>query len=121
MEKGWDAKERLKPLWGKVGGRDGLAALTGITGQTLSAYNSGSRPLGIVNGRRIADALGVSVLELGAPLGMGDQARDQTVLGRLLELAATVDDLLAVVDELKRRVARLEAPPASRRRVGGGR
>lgn len=82
MEKGWSARGLLQPLWARVGGRDALAELTGITGQTLSAYNTGKRPLGHANARRIAEALEVSVLELGAPAEEADES-GRTILGRL--------------------------------------
>lgn len=67
MEQGWDATGLLSALWDAVGKRDGLAAITGIRPSTLSAYNSGSRKLGLANGHRIAAALGVTIYEIGAP------------------------------------------------------
>jgi DNA-binding transcriptional regulator YdaS (Cro superfamily) len=67
VEKGWDAAGTLAPLWHRVGGRDGLAALTGIGGTTLSSYNSGRRQLGMTNAQKIAAALDVTVEDLGAP------------------------------------------------------
>jgi len=64
----WNAKGRLLPFWSELPGkRDGLAARTGIRGPELSAYNSGKRNLGIVNARRIAAALGVTLEDLGEP------------------------------------------------------
>ena len=67
MEKGWEARGLLKPLWGRVGGRDRLAELTGIQPSTISGYNAGRLPLGMANARKIAAALGVTVADLGAP------------------------------------------------------
>lgn len=89
MEKGWEATGLLKPLWARVGGRDALAELAGISPPgTLSAYNSGKRPLGIVNARKIAAALDISLLELGAPEEVLDP-KDQGVLARLASLEAS--------------------------------
>lgn len=128
MEKGWKATGRLKPLWGKVGGRDGLAAATKINGQTLSAYNSGSRPLGIVNARRIAEALGVSVLDLGGPVEDSDEA-GKSVLALLEELSAKVDAqgksmtmaLKALTAGIRRLERRLEAEAPRANRKGSAR
>jgi transcriptional regulator with XRE-family HTH domain len=66
LERGWSAKGLLEPLWQRVGGRDELARLTGISGSTLSGYNSGKRPLGMANAHKIAAVLGVSLYDLGA-------------------------------------------------------
>lgn len=67
-ERGWSAKGRLEPLWSRLKGRrDELADLTGIRGTMLSGYNSGKLKLGMRNAVKIADALGVSVYDLGAP------------------------------------------------------
>jgi transcriptional regulator with XRE-family HTH domain len=99
VERGWDAKDRLKPLWQRCDWtRDDLAAATGITPQTLSAYNTGNRPLGMRNARRIAAALEVSVLDLGAP---NEDADD---LGRTLQ-----EELAALIDELEEIRSRLDA------------
>lgn len=92
MEKGWSAKGLLKPLWGSVGGRDGLERATGISGSTLSAYNAGSRPLGIVNARRIAAALNVSLLDLGAP-----EEADQKLAEALTVRLASIEAELAAL------------------------
>jgi transcriptional regulator with XRE-family HTH domain len=136
VERGWNAKGRLAPLWSQLEGpakRDQLADLTGITPTTLSAYNSGNRPLGIANARRIVEALGdagvdVSLLELGAPAGEAD-ARGQRLVDRLEELADRLSDsmerqakLTKEVSLLRARVRKLEerrglvaAAPSSRR------
>lgn len=107
MERGWDAKGLLRPLWGRVGGRDALAALTGIAPQTLSGYNTGNKGLGLGNARRIADALDVSVLELGAPVALVDDP-GESLLGRLEELSELValgfETLGLDVDDLRRLV-----------------
>lgn len=123
MEKGWDARGLLRPLWHEIGGRDALAEASGIAGQTLSAYNSGSRQLGIANARKIVEGLtsrgvAVTVLELGAPL----EAVDDLGLGfldRLQALAATVDDLQTANDGLRQRIEVLERDAAAQRSERG--
>lgn len=112
MERGWSAKGLLAPLWQErfsgPGKREQLADLVEISPQTLSAYNSGNRPLGITNARRIAAALGVSLAELGAPEGEED-ARSVTLRARLEELSAAVGDALEAQAKLSREVSRLRA------------
>jgi hypothetical protein len=85
----WYATGRLEALWDRVGGRDGLERVTGIGGTTLSGYNTGGRKLGRRNGEKIADALGVSVVELGAPEDLADQP-GLSVFARLEALENTV-------------------------------
>lgn len=91
----------------------------GTTGNTLSAVNSGSRRLGRDLARRLADELGISVLELGAPEEEADE-EGRFLLRRLDELAETVGDLLegqkktkAELARLRSRIRKLEAPPAT--------
>jgi transcriptional regulator with XRE-family HTH domain len=67
MERGWDATGLLRAVYDKVGGVDKLAELTGISRSTLSSYNSGRRPLGVKNAKRIAEAADVSFSALGRP------------------------------------------------------
>lgn len=119
MEKGWNAKGLLRPLWLQLEGpakRDQLGELAGITPQTLSAYNTGpddgGRALGIANARKIVAALAtkgieVSLLELGAPEGEAD-ARGQTLLDRLDELSTKLGDSLEVQAKLSRQVGQLQ-------------
>lgn len=93
MQKGWDATGRLSAYWSRVGGRDGLAEKTGITGSTLSGYNTGDRLLGEKNARRIAKALRITIADLGAPATETRTAEERTVLAHLEELADQVADL----------------------------
>lgn len=93
----------LGDLWQKVGGRDQLAAITGIRGSELSRYNSGKQRLGIRNAQRIADALDVTLAELGRP--------ENGTAGRQEEL----EELRAVLAETLRRVDALEAELRDRR------
>lgn len=130
MDKGWNAKGLIRPLWQQLDGpakRDQLAELAGITPQTLSAYNTGpddgGRALGITNARKIVAALAkkgieVSLLELGAPENEAD-ARGLTLRARLEELAADLADSLqrqktmdAELRRLRTRLGKLEAQRA---------
>jgi transcriptional regulator with XRE-family HTH domain len=109
VERGWNAKGLLRPHWERLPGkRDELARLTGIGPQTLSGYNSGQRRLGIGNAQRIAEALGITVLDLGAPTTAQVAERSAVVLDRLETLEARqaallreIAELRAVVDELR--------------------
>lgn len=93
MQKGWNATGRLSAHWNRVGGRDGLAAATGITGSTLSGYNSGKRLLGEKNARVIAMALGVTIFDLGAP---------ESAVEPIGAELAVIDHLRALQDEVAR-------------------
>ena len=81
----YDLKDRLQPLWGRVGGRDELARLTGISGSTLSAYNTGRQHPRLANVQRIADALGVDVLDLVGEPEPSDMALLTQIVTRLEE------------------------------------
>lgn len=111
---GWNATGLLGALWGKVGGRDKLADLTGIQRSTLSGYNTGRLPLGRKNAEKIAAALDVSVLELGAP-GPPDarslpfRARLEQAEAEAAEARRETQDLAQLVAELTVRVEHLEA------------
>lgn len=108
MERGWDAKGLLRPLWERLPGkRDELAELTGIRGTTLSSYNAGTRPLGIANARRIADALQVTVADLGGREGGLDAA--PTIRDLLEQLQATVEDQQLMIDAQRSATRRLQA------------
>lgn len=90
MRRSWSAKGLLSPLWGRVGGRDGLAERTGIHGPTLSGYNSGRARMGEDAGRRIAAALGVTLEELGAP---PQEAHPSPILADLAAIKARIGDV----------------------------
>lgn len=87
-------------MWRQLPGkRDELAALTGISGSELSSYNSGKRRLGMKNANRIVDALAskgiaISVLELGASVGLAED-QGMTLLRDRLEAIADALDVLA--------------------------
>lgn len=79
MQADYDLTGRLQPLWARVGGRDELARLTGISGPTLSAYNTGRQRARARNIERIAAAVGVTVGDLVTP------ADEVTLLLRLVK------------------------------------
>lgn len=109
VEPGWDAKGLLRPLWQSYPGkRDGLAAAIGSTGSTLSAVNTGRQRLGLDLGQRIAEALEITIFDLGAPTNAQVAARSAAVLDRLdaLEarlppLEAALQDALRALDDLR--------------------
>lgn len=98
----WDATGRLAALWGRVGGRDNLADLTGIAPTTLSGYNQGRRKLGLRNGERIADALQVTIFDLGAPTTAQAAEQAATLLDRVEVLEGGLAAALREIDELRR-------------------
>lgn len=115
MAQSWKAKGKLKPLWDRLDGQsEELAEMTGIGRTTLSAYNSGKRKLGMANAVKIADALGVSVYDLGAPR-LPEPQFLLSMMGQILtELqrdvhAADPADLRSLADEFRRNAAALEA------------
>lgn len=115
MEKGWDATDLLRPLWrGYPGGRDALAGAVGTSPSVLSAINRGRRNLGMDLGTRLADELGVSLLELGAPEAHADE-HGLTLVDRLRALGEQVSFLMKSREVLTKdladartRLARLE-------------
>lgn len=123
MGRSWNAKGLVKPAWERLGlrnGRDSLAQLTGIPGTNLSSMNTGKKPMTMESAAKIADATGVSVLELGAPLSEVDAA-GQSVLDRLEGLvveaergrAAVAASLASIDVRLSRIERRLELPEES--------
>jgi len=120
MKEGWDASGRLEAIWNEFPGRrDEMAARTGIGKSTLSAYNSGARQLGMRNAMRIAQALEISIYDLGAPrLRAEDFAA--TMFGQLVEhlirgsIYADPERLLELADETERLSAALRATALAR-------
>jgi hypothetical protein len=104
----------LTPLYAKVGSVDELARLVSAPRSSLSAVNSGKRNLGLVLARRLRDATGVSLVDLGAPeeVVAGDPP-SRPVLDRLKALEATVAALQTEREEILQgvveRLALLEA------------
>lgn len=108
MQKGWPAKNLLKPLWLIHGGRKAVAAAAGVSEGHMSKVNSGKANLGLDVATKIASACSVSVLELGAPEEQADK-KGWTLQSRLEELEGTLADVLDDQLQLRQRVARLEA------------
>jgi transcriptional regulator with XRE-family HTH domain len=125
-QKGWKATGLLQPRWkGYEGGREGLAAAVGTSPTSLSNVNSGKRNLGHDLGQRLAAALKISVLELGAPAAAA-APEDQPFLDRLAEaeallnrLSPEIENLAGEIDALALRVATLEKPARSRKPRAG--
>lgn len=99
----WNATGRLIEHWGKVGGRDGLARVTGIEPTTLSSYNTGKRRLGMRNAERIAEALNITVFDLGAPTVEEIAEQSVAVLDRLAVVEEELGRALRELDDLRRR------------------
>lgn len=107
---GWDATGRLEAFWGKVGGRDKLADVTGIQRSTLSGYNTGRLPLGMKNAERIAAALNVTVFDLGAPTAQQAAARSVAVVDRVTAVEERLTGIEARLDEFQRALDGLPRP-----------
>lgn len=109
MDKGWKATGLLTPLYEAHGGRDALAAKAKTSATTLSQINRGKRNLGLGLAQRIAEAAGISVLELGAPLEAADE-RSQTIFDRLEEVATHASaDAVALRKDLRKAILRIRA------------
>lgn len=115
MQKGWDATGKLEPLWRRYpGGQEALAHAAGSNRTSLSAINKGTRKLGIGLATRLAAALNVSVLELGAPLTAGD-AKGELLVERLHQM----EDLLRGFSaELERMTVELADAQARLEQIG---
>lgn len=87
--------------------QDGLADATGIRRTDINALANGRIEAGRSRLERIAGALEVSVLELGAPAAEADAA-GQSLLDRQEELEGEVLRLTKQLARLTRRVAVLE-------------
>lgn len=131
MQKGWNAKGCLTPLYKKHGGVAELAERTGIVRQTLGGYNTGRLPLGIENAQRIADAADVTLEDLGYPSDLNEASRAIRTLvreelidvlrkeqfPRLESLASSVEDHFVATGV---RLDALEVQLRSLRRRRGG-
>jgi transcriptional regulator with XRE-family HTH domain len=128
---GWNLRETL-PAVRKARGltQEKLGELARITRTDIVAFETGKKDVGAERLQRIAEALGVSRLEL-VPESAPDQkalllqdrlesveAEVVKVLSRLRRLADQVDEQGVRVDDLSGRVSGLEdqAPPQTRRR-----
>lgn len=116
MKESWDAKGLLEPLWKELDPptADTLAALAGVHVKTLYSANSGKNRLGIAAGRKIAEATGRTIYDIGAPAPV-DDVFATSLLGRIVaELeanppAGTARRLLELADALRAVADRLEA------------
>jgi transcriptional regulator with XRE-family HTH domain len=113
VQRGWDVSPLLDDLLERRGWtQERLAEVTGIGRETVNGYATGRLRIGLKNAERIAAALGVTVLELGAPEAAAGE-EGLTVLQRLeeaeAELARVGPVLTAIVDRLE----------ALERRAGG--
>lgn len=105
----WDATGLLEPVWKTLGvsdGRDELARLTGIPATSLSSVNTGKRPLTLDAARRISEATGVALSELGAeaeesPIARLESLVAETEAGRQAVIAslASIDVRLSRIEE----------------------
>lgn len=98
-----------------------LADETGIARTDINLFCTGKKRLGLVRAGRIADALGVSLLELGAPDVQAQDPASTTLRDRLAaveaEAAALNEEngrLDRLVVDLSVRVEALEAAAVSR-------
>lgn len=113
MERGVRVGSALKSLAKERGfSQPKLEAATGIGHSTMSGYWSGRLGLGLKNGRKIADALGVEISALG--LSEAEEAASAETDLRLAHAA-----LEETVRLLAERVEALERSPAAPRRVAG--
>lgn len=118
MEKGRDASKQIRALLKKRAGQGlpathkWLADETGIPPGSISLYATENpdsrRRLGMRNARKIAEALSVTVQDLGALAAEADDEA-RTAPGTLEELRATLEIVLAEQLQLRRRVDTLEA------------
>lgn len=109
-QRGWYARGKLTPLYVQFGGRDTLAAKSGVSPQTLSAINSGARRMADDVYERLV-GVGVSPVALGRPDGR--DAGDG-------EAAAMIRRVEGRVTSLDERLATLEHQVADLRRGGAG-
>lgn len=116
MERGWYATGRLELLWGSVGGRDKLGALTGIQPGTLSGYNTGRLRLGLANAEKIAAALDCTLEDLGQPV-IGDRSVPAQIRQAVRE---ELEGALEPLEQLLRRLLDRE-PPGSNEAEDGDR
>jgi hypothetical protein len=123
MASGWDAKGRIAPLWRQLpGGREELAALSGVRATELSSRNSGKKPLGPIVAQKIVDGMAkkgitVSRIDLGAPLEAATDPASLEMGKQLAELRGQVerlaDDLAQIQADIRLlgdRIAALGGP-----------
>jgi transcriptional regulator with XRE-family HTH domain len=98
-----------------------LARRTGIQRTDINAFAKGKREVGPDRLRRLADALGVTIFDLGAPEAVALTRREVRVLDRLREHEAALNALGPTLKELGDRIDALERRAQPRRRAGKSR
>lgn len=119
MKESWDATGQLEKLWKELDPptADTLASIAGVHVKTIYSANSGNKPLGIVAGRKLAEATGRTIQDIGAPDPVNDVFAT-SLLGRIVQElesnppAGTSRRLLALADSLRDVADRLEAVAA---------
>lgn len=104
MREGWDASNHLPKLLAARGmTQHQLAIATWIDRGTINGYCTGRLDLGSKNAMRIAEALNVSVLDLGAPKGEApaEALLLDARLGSLEESAVRFEDLALMMRVLR--------------------
>jgi hypothetical protein len=104
MSATWSAKGLLKPLWGRVGGRDALARRSGVPAPNLSGYNTGRLRMGLDAGRRIASVLDVTIYDLGAPTDA--EAEGSPLMAELAEIRAALETMSTRREAFRAELAR---------------
>lgn len=127
----WNATGLVRDAWLRLdvpkGHREELARLTGIPATSLSAMNTGHRPMTMAQAERIAAAVpGLTLLDLGAREEEAN-VEHRSIVARLEEAEAALNDLGPQLERLARRVAALEREartkkkPAATRRTKAAR
>lgn len=110
VQKGSDVSKRLRALCREKGySQTRLERETGIGHSTMQRYWSGTGGLGLKNGRKIADVLGVDISRLGL-------SEEEAVDDELMNLRRALAALEKTVALLADRVTGLEPVPAKPRR-----
>lgn len=116
MERGWHATGLLEPLWLALDPpiADTLADISGVHVKTLYAVNAGGRRLGERAARKIADATGRTIYDLGSPRPT-ENAFATSILGQIVQEiernppTGPAPHLLELAAALRRLADRLEA------------
>lgn len=109
MDRGWDTSEWLPKVLALRGRtQEQLADATGIDRGTINGYCTGRLTLGTKNAERIAAALDVSLLDLGAPAESAS-AEAHFLRARLDELADKLADAIDRETKNARAILRLQA------------
>lgn len=118
---GVDVSETLRALRRKRGlTQEQLGVLARIARTDIVAFETGAKPVGAARLQRLADALGVSPVELGSPTPASDDERGMSLLDRQAQLEAEAAEIrrligavLAILKEVGDRVSAVDggSPP----------